>query len=327
MSEQASQIRIAVLGAGAWGKNHVRVAHEAGALVAVADPREEIRAQIQSQYPDVLVTADAGEAMDAADAVVIATPAITHHELTLAAIAKGKDVFVEKPIAVTSQEAREMHAAALEHGRILMVGHILLYHPAVEELLRRCRAEDFGEVRYAYSNRLNLGRVRQEENVLWSFAPHDLAVLLTLFGAAPTKVSCNGQGFINRQVADVSLTALRFGNALAHVFVSWLHPYKDHKMVIVGEREMLVFNDGEPWETKLMSYPHQVEIPPEGPPILNRADGHPIPLPESEPLRAEVDHFISCCTNRSQPRTDGAQAIAVMDILEAAGQSMNEDSA
>jgi UDP-2-acetamido-3-amino-2,3-dideoxy-glucuronate N-acetyltransferase len=242
-------MKLAVLGHGHWGCNLVRVFHQLGALAVVCDASEPVRKEITANYPTVRVESDpeAVFAECSLDAVVIAIPAETHAALARAALEAKMHAFVEKPLALRSSEAEKLVALAKARNRALMVGHLLRYHPAIVKLKELCRDGELGRIEYVYSNRLNLGKVRQEENALWSFAPHDVSVLLHLFESLPLQVSTTGGTYLQPNVADVTVSNLLFDNgARAHIFVSWLHPFKEQKLVVVGSKKMAVFDDVVP---------------------------------------------------------------------------------
>ncbi|MEE2714438.1 MAG: Gfo/Idh/MocA family oxidoreductase, partial [Verrucomicrobiota bacterium] len=241
--------RIALLGCGYWGKNLARNLNELGSLALVCDLSEAGRMTAEEKVPEVAISADYNDAINAEDidAVALATPAKTHFELAMTALIAGKDVFVEKPLALNAGEGSELQRVADEHGRILMVGHLLEYHPAVLRLRELIDAGELGDVNYVYSNRLNFGKVRTEENALWSFAPHDVAVILRLLGEMPTEVTCVGGSYLTPGLADVTVSTLLFESGRrAHIFVSWLNPFKEQKLVVMGKRRMAVFNDVDP---------------------------------------------------------------------------------
>ena len=313
---------VAVIGCGHWGKNHVRNFHALGALAAVADANPDLAAAMSETY-DVpardyaAILADPGIA-----GVVIAAPAEAHAALAIQALEAGKHVFVEKPLALTVAEAEGVLAAAETAGRILMVGHLLQYHPAFMKLTEMVRAGDLGNLQYLYSNRLNLGKIRREENALWSFAPHDISMILALVGAEPTAVRAEGGSYLHEVIADVTTTHLSFpGGVQAHVFVSWLHPFKEQKLVAVGDRAMAVFNDGEPWDRKLLIYPHRIDWK-DGIPTPEKAEAEAVALIEGEPLAAECGHFLHCMATGERPRTDGAEGMRVLSVLERAENDM-----
>jgi UDP-2-acetamido-3-amino-2,3-dideoxy-glucuronate N-acetyltransferase len=316
--------KVAVIGSGYWGKNLVRNFHELGALAAVCDSHAETLAGIASKYG--VATFDSWRELlrqPHIPAVVIAAPAARHFELCKAALLAGKDVYVEKPIALRVEEGEELVALAAREKRILMVGHILEYHPAVTELRRLVKSGELGRIQYIYSSRLNLGKVRTEENILWSFAPHDISVILSLLGEAPTRVAAHGGSYIDSRVVDTTLTTCEFASGVqAHVFVSWLHPFKEQKLTIVADRKMAVFNDVEP-ERKLMLYSHRIDWVDRAP-VAHRDAGEVVPLPSIEPLRAECEHFLKCIDTRVMPRSDGASAVEVLRVLAACEQSLQE---
>ncbi len=327
IKSSVSAPRIALAGCGYWGKNLARVLAEKGVLGAIIDPAPEAAA-LAGQY-GVLHLNDLEAVLARADftACVIATPAQTHYELARDALWAGKDVFIEKPIALEMADAEELAALALARGRVLMVGHLLQYHPAFLRLKQMVDNGDIGQLRYVYSNRLNMGKLRREENVLWSFAPHDLSMILALAGETPDRVWATGQAFLNKRTADTTMTHMEFRSGLAgHIYVSWLHPIKEQRLVVIGDRGMLLFDDAQPWREKLMHYPHAVEWK-HGMPVATRADGVPVALQETEPLGAEIDHFLHSIATRATPRTDANEAIRVLRVLNAAQESMESGEA
>ncbi len=253
---------------------------------------------------------------------MIATPAGSHYALAKEVLLAGKDVFVEKPLALKLTEGRELVDLAGQQGRILMVGHLLRYHPAVLKLKALIDQGKLGKIYYIYSNRLNLGRFRTEENILWSFAPHDISAILYLLGEVPTSVTAQGGSYLNQGIPDVTVTTMEFRSGVrGHIFVSWLHPYKEQKLIAVGDRGMTVFNDVEP-ETKLLFINHKVEWV-DRLPISQMEGAEPIPFPATEPLRAECQHFLDCLATRRRPDTDGGEGIRVLEILEACQESLD----
>jgi len=314
--------RVAVLGCGYWGQNLVRVFDQLGALHAVHDPDPAAAAAMTQAHGVGSRALEEIFADDEIDAVAIAAPAAQHGELALACLGAGKHVFVEKPLALDVGDAERVCEAATSADRRLMVGHLLRYHPAFLRLDELVRHGALGRVDYLYSNRLNLGRFRREENILWSFAPHDLSMILALVGTEPSEVHAVGSWPLHREVADVTTTHLSFpGGEQAHVFVSWLHPYKEQKLVVVGDRGMAVFDDREPWESKLSIYPHRVDWH-DGLPQPVWADAEPIAVKPGEPLEAECRHFLDCVGTGETPRTDGAEGLRVLRVLQAAERSL-----
>ena len=308
---------VAVVGCGYWGKNLVRNFAELGALKAVVDPSPaaaEAQAKLYgvkaASYDEVLADPEIA-------GVAIAAPAELHADLALAAFAAGKHVFVEKPIALTLEDGERMKAVANAAGKALMVGHLLQYHPAFVTLLQAVRDGVLGPLRYAYSHRLSLGKFRVEEDVNWSFAPHDVSMLLALFGEEPTSVKGAGGAYVTPGIEDEYRLDMTFaGGGRAHVFASWLHPFKEHRLVVVGEKAMAVFEDSatKP-EEKLRLYRHTVDASGRAP-EPKKADAEPMPYPADEPLRAECRHFLEACAGATV-RTDADEALAVLRVLVA----------
>lgn len=312
----AASRRVAVVGAGYWGKHLVRNFHALGALAAVCDSDERTRLELRRQYPGCRILASYAEALNdrSLGAVVIATPAESHAGMARQALLAGKDVFVEKPLCLSVTEGQSLVALARRRKRVLMVGHLLWYHPAIVTLKDLVVNGELGQIRYIYSNRLNLGKIRREENILWSFAPHDLSVILGLTGEMPDRVQAQGGNYLHRQIADVTVSLLSFPSGVkAHIFVSWLHPFKEQKLVVVGDRKMAVFDDMQK-KDKLLLFPHSIDWK-NHVPVANKADAQPVPYAEVEPLRAECQHFLECVTTRSQPLTDGEEGLRVLTVL------------
>lgn len=313
---------VAVAGSGYWGKNLVRNFHQLGALGAICDPSEANLAQARDIAPDIPVYSRFEDLLEnpEIDAVVIATPAVTHAALSRQALLAGKDVFCEKPLALNYREADSLVKLAKERSRILMVGHILEYHPAIGQLRQLVDSGELGQIRYLYSNRLNLGKIRREENILWSFAPHDIAVILRLLGEElPFQVIAQGGSYIQPNIADVTMTQLAFDNGVsAHIFVSWLNPFKEQKLVVVGSRKMAVFDDVA---KSLMLYDQRVDIR-EGEPVPVRGEGLSVPFSSDEPLRLECQALLDAVKTRQPPITDGESGLRVLKVLQAAQRSL-----
>jgi UDP-2-acetamido-3-amino-2,3-dideoxy-glucuronate N-acetyltransferase len=312
----SKQPRIACLGAGYWGKNLVRNFRDLGALAAVGEIDAERRQELAALYPDVAVLASPDEILadPEIDGIVIATPAVSHAEWVRRGLLAGKDVLVEKPLCLSPEEGEELVQLAAARGRVLMVGHLLWYHPAVLELKRLVDSGELGRLRYVYSNRLNLGKIRRQENILWSFAPHDVSVILGLLGEMPVEATAVGGNYLHDAVTDVTVSTLRFASGVrGHIFVSWLHPFKEQKLVVIGDRKMAVFDDVAPVD-KLLLYPHEVTWR-DGVPVASKAEAVAVPFDSVEPLRAECQHFLDCVTSRRTPRTDGAEGLRVLKVL------------
>lgn len=314
--------RLAVVGCGYWGINLVRDFHAMGALDAISDADPVRAAELSSQFGVPALSLDAILASPSIDAVVLATPAETHAALALRCIEAGKHVFVEKPLALAREDAESVRRLAMARNRIVMVGHLLQYHPAFLRLRQLVAEGRLGRLRYLYSNRLNLGKFRRREDVFWSFAPHDISMILALTGETPDSVHTTGHSYLYNGIADVTTTQMAFGNGInAHIFVSWLHPYKEQKLIVVGDAGMAVFDDSRPWAEKLVYYPHQVAWR-DGMPEPAKGDAIPIVLPAAEPLRLECQHFLDCIREGKRPRTDVSEGINVLDVLDAARRSL-----
>ncbi|MCW2238629.1 Gfo/Idh/MocA family oxidoreductase [Azospirillum canadense] len=320
-------VRVAVVGCGYWGINLVRNFHALGALAAISEASPTRADELSRQFEVPALPFEAVLADPAIHAVVLATPAETHAALAIRAIEAGKHVFVEKPLALAETDAAMVRRAAEAHGRVVMVGHLLQYHPAFLRLKQMVAEGRLGRLRYVYSNRLNLGKFRNTENVFWSFAPHDISMILALTGGPPDRVHAVGHSFLYTGIADLTTTHMTFRNGISgHIHVSWLHPVKEQKLVVVGDAGMAVFNDGEPWASKLMLYPHRVDWR-DGMPEPNKADAIPIEVLPAEPLRLECLHFLDCVRDGKQPRTDVTEGIGVLAVLEAAQRSMKSGAA
>lgn len=320
--DDASPVRVAVAGCGAWGRNLVRTFASLGALQGLHDPDPAVASATGNEYGIEPRSFGQLLADPEIDAIVIAAPAVDHAPLARLVLNAGKHVFVEKPLALEIADADAICTLAESAGLVLMVGHLLQYHPAFQALEAMVARGDLGRLQYVYSNRLNFGRIRREENILWSFAPHDISMMLRLARSEPDAVSAVGSSFLHRDIADVTTTHLSFPNGIeGHVFVSWLHPFKEQKLVVIGDRGMAVFDDGETWDTKLRYYPHEVAWR-DGIPSPAKANAIPVPLTQSEPLRQECAHFLSCVATGATPRTDGREAIRVLRVLDAAERSM-----
>src|SRR5437660_10717916 len=318
-----------VIGAGAWGKNHVRTAATLpeAELVAVCDADPKTRERIGRQYPAVHVTADVADLLSRVDAVVIAAPAKAHAELARRAIAAGKPCLVEKPFALAVTDATAVARLAAERKVPVVAGHLLVFHPALERLRALMQAGDLGQVYYLYGLRVNLGQVRADENALWSFGPHDVSVALFLLGEAPVRVAAHGHCYLQKDVEDVVFLTMEFASGvLAHVQLSWLDPHKERKLTVVGAKKMVVFDDMEPRE-KLRIYDKGVERPPEyrsyGEALSIREGDIFIPkIPAVEPLAAELTHFVRAARGAEAPRATAEDGVRVVRVLEAASRSL-----
>jgi predicted dehydrogenase len=331
-----ADLRVAVLGCGYWGANLIRNFHAlpGSRLVALADPRPERRAHMTAHYPDARVVEDHRQALSAdVDAVAIATPPASHAALCLEALAAGKHVLVEKPMATSIADADAMIAAASAAGRTLMVGHTFEYNPAVELLGRLVAAGELGRIYYVYSTRVNLGLFQPDVNVVWDLAPHDLSILAGVLGRGPDQVRAWGHVCVQPGRADVAWLHLSYGPELcAQVHVSWLDPCKVRRVTVVGDRKMVVYDDLEPLD-KIKIYDRGVEVPPYTDSFgafqlsYRYGDVRAPRLEWEEPLRVECAHFVRCALEGSPPRTDGASGRRVVAALSAADLSLGAGGA
>ncbi|HHT9151849.1 MAG TPA: Gfo/Idh/MocA family oxidoreductase, partial [Candidatus Wujingus californicus] len=314
---------IGLIGLGYWGKNILRNLFELGVLHTAGDLSSQIISERKKEFHGVNYITKFEEMLNNKDikAVAIATPAATHYEYVKQALLAGKDVFVEKPLALTVKEGQEIVDIASKRKRVLMVGHILLYHPAVIKLKKVIASGVLGKVEYIYSNRLNIGKLRTEENILWSFAPHDISVIITLLEEEPASVKAFGGDYLNKGIYDTTMTTLEFKNGVkGHIFVSWLHPYKEQKLIVVGSKAMAVFDDVS--KEKLFLYPHKIEWKDGKIPIAQKVDYEIIPVEDGEPLKLELQHFIDCVLQRKMPKTDGNEGLRVLKVLEQAENAL-----
>ena len=317
------QRAIGLVGAGAWGGNHARVLARLGLLGAVSDADPVTARAVADKHGVPASDFDALLADASIAALVIASPAATHATLARAALLAGKDVLVEKPLALDLGDAAQLVRLAEDRRRILMVGHILQYHPAFVRLKAMVEAGELGTLKYIGSHRMSLGRIRREENILWSFAPHDISMILALAGAAPARVEAVGYSYLNEPIADFTTTHLEFANGIrADIFVSWLYPFKEQRLVVIGDRAMAVFDDTKPWTQKLMLFPGAVDWR-EGAVASLRGPATAVALIEGEPLEAELGHFARACEERTRPITDGAEGARVLAVLREAQASMD----
>ncbi|AFL87571.1 putative dehydrogenase [Terriglobus roseus DSM 18391] len=328
-----SKLKVGVIGLGAWGCNVARCLYENPDcdLVACSDVSESRRALAERNWnTQTAVSLDEMLAnFPEIRAIVISTPAVTHFSLAKQALLAGKDVFVEKPFTLKVSHAEELLALAESLGRILMVGHLLEYHPAVNRIREIVQSGELGETYYIYTQRVNLGRIRGDENALWSFAPHDISQILYILGEEPIDVSARGQSFIQNGIEDVVFLSLFFQNRrMAHIHISWLDPHKMRSTTVVGSRKMLVFDDAATTE-KLRIYDSGAQTPATcsyGEAIQVRFGDIQIPhLASTEPLKLEFQHFIDCVNHRTTPRSDARDGLRVVRILEAAQKSLEHD--
>lgn len=320
--------QVAVVGAGYWGKNLVRNFAQQRALRTLCDTNETTLHAQAALYPGLRTTTRLEETLADPEisGVVLATPAVQHAAHVKQALLAAKHVFVEKPLALDYAQGQELVELAEASGRVLMVGHILEYHPAVRLLHELIQQGELGQVRYLYSNRLNLGKVRTEENILWSFAPHDIAIITRMVGAEPLSVTASGQSYLQPGIADVTVTNLTFAaDVRGHIFVSWLHPSKEQKLVIIGDRKMAVFDDTAR-EGKLKLYDKGIEWR-AGLPVPRQSAETTLYFDETEPMQLECEHFLACIRDGKQPLTDGRSGLRVLKVLQASQMSLERAGA
>ncbi len=316
---------IAVIGCGYWGKNLIRNFFELKALGLICDKNEEALARFEDQYQGMKTCFALNEVIARDDilGVAIATPAETHYTVAREVLLAGKHVFVEKPFVLHESQAGELIELAEKAGRVIMVGHVLQYHPVFVKLKELANSGELGRINYIYSHRLNLGKIRREENILWSFAPHDISMILSLAGEEPESIQALGGYYLHQKIADVTTTHLSFPSGLqAHLFVSWLHPFKEQKLVVVGDKKMAVFDDTQAWQDKLLLYPHEIRWQ-NGTPVPAKAEPERLDIPEGEPLRLECEDFMRCIAEGKAPTTDGAEGMRVLKVLNAAQRSLD----
>ena len=316
---------IAVVGCGHWGKNLVRNFYELGVLGSICDPNIDIAEQYSKQYS--VQSHSFSEIINNASikGVVLAVPAKYHAAMAIDAMKQGKHVFVEKPLAMNEAEAILMIKTAKENKVQLMVGHLLQYHPVFQKVKEMVLSGEIGEINYIYSNRLSLGKVRTEEDVVWSFAPHDISMILSLAKEDPKFVTVHSTAILQDNIADTATIHMIFKSGLkSHISVSWLHPYKEQKLVVIGKKAMLVFDDTKSWNEKLCIQRYQVEIN-QVSPNLKKDDLEFIKVTEDEPLKNECQHFIDVVENNIKPFTDEYEGLQVLKVLTAATQSQKNN--
>ena len=319
---------VGLIGLGYWGKNLARNLNDLGVLSAICD----INKNYLEKYKKIYSISQCYNNLEQLllsniDAVVIATPAATHGSIVRKALNSGKHVFVEKPLCLDVAEGEELKDLAEEKKLKLMVGHLLLYHPAFIELKKKVQEGKLGKIRYIYSNRLSLGKLRKEEDALWSFAPHDISMILSLVQSEPTKIDAFGGYYLRNDIADTTITLLEFFNGIkAHVYVSWLHPYKDQRLIVVGDKAMAAFVDVEEDNKKLMLYEHSVAWN-DNIPIIEKAEGKSIIFDHTkEPLKEECKSYIDWLNNKIIPPSDVSEGLKVLKVLDEAKNQLRKNN-
>lgn len=330
MTSAANPVRVGVVGLGAWGKNLLRAFYlDPYAEVCIAcDMDSNSRERILAQYGEFEVTADVERVLTAdIEALVIATPPVSHYDLAAAALEAGKDVFVEKPLVLSVADGERLARQAAAVGRILMVGHIMEYHPAVEWLQEYLHKDGLGRVYYLYATRTNLGKVRDIENAMWSFAPHDISMMSFLLGEHPRRVAAVGQSYLRPGIEDVVFVTLWYDeDRMGHIHTSWLDPHKVRSLTIVGQKQMAVFSDTSPTQritifnkgvdfaTEYRTYAEYL--------TLRTGEAFIPQISNAEPLACECRHFLERVRDRKAPRSDGWDGVRVLRVLEAAQKSL-----
>ncbi len=312
MSLSATSPSVAVVGCGAWGRNLARNFAELGVLAAVVDRDGGRREELAARFGARPLSLDEAMADEGIGGLCIATPPSTHHSIGMAALAAGKHLLVEKPLTLVRAEAEALAREAAARGLVLMVGHILRYHPAFRRLEALVAEGALGRLRRIHASRLNLGAIRAEEDALWCLAPHDVSMILALAGVMPTRVTGFAERPLGRGPADAAAVRLDFDGGLsAMIQVSWLHPVKEHRLSVVGSEGMAVFDDTKAWSEKLTLYRHRV-----GPDLaIARAEPEPLPIPEGEPLKEECRDFLAAVAEGRPPLADAGEALRVMQVL------------
>lgn len=321
----SSSKNIAVVGGGYWGPNLIRNFNALGALGALCDRSPVVLEKLHAEYPEAKAYGDFAQVLadGSLEGIVIATPAGTHHRLAKQAMEAGKHVFVEKPLALSSAEAEDLAKTADALGRVLMVGHILEYHPAYERLVELIRAGELGEIKHVRSSRLSLGKLRHEEDVLWSFAPHDVSLMLGILNEEPEQVKAFGHAILQPGIADQVHVDMRFGSgATAHIHVSWLEPQKLHQLVVIGSKQLAIFEDSRS-DGKLRVFDRGFDLQ-DGKWELRRGNETVVEFPAGEPMARECQHFLDCIAAGTRPKSDGWDGVRVLRVLEAATRQMTE---
>jgi UDP-2-acetamido-3-amino-2,3-dideoxy-glucuronate N-acetyltransferase len=318
---------IGLVGAGYWGKNLVRIFHKLRVLKTVCDKDRKVLFNLRKEksYSGIKTTTNFSEALKDKEikGIVISTPASTHYALTKKALKADKDVFVEKPLALKVKEGEELVRIAQKKKMILMVDHLLLYHPAIIEIEKLIKKGELGDIFYIFSALAKLGIIRREENVLWSFAPHDIAIIVDILGM-PKKVVSVGRAFLQKNIPDISFSLLEFEKGKrALIWLSWLYPQKERKLVVVGSRKMIIF-ENQPKE-KLTLYSYKIKKFKDKRPEFQETKGEFVRFSKKEPLLEAAKYFLECIKKRKVPKTDGKEGLQVLRILDACQRSMDRE--
>ncbi|MBW2333304.1 MAG: Gfo/Idh/MocA family oxidoreductase [Deltaproteobacteria bacterium] len=314
--------KICVIGAGRWGKNHIKTLHELGFLAGIVEADSDTRNVFKEKHPEAKTFATVKEAIEEEfDGFTVATPAETHFKIAEFIITHKKHVLVEKPLTLKASEAKRLKELAEENGVNLMVGHLLLFHPAIRKIKELIKKGKIGKFEYIYSNRLNLGTVRTEENILWSFAPHDISVFQYFIGSLPTEIVSRGGVFLQPHNHDSSMTILTYpDNIVGHIFVSWLHPFKEHRMVVIGSKGMFSYEDSSD-DKNILFYEKGIDWV-QGEPIKRDGPTEVIPYEKKMPLTEELKYFAAHTNGDPVKTADAQNGVEVLEILEKASKSL-----
>ncbi|RLC28921.1 MAG: oxidoreductase [Deltaproteobacteria bacterium] len=314
--------RICVVGAGRWGKNHIRTFHELGCLSGIVEANADVCAELREKYPDIKTFSNIRDAVkEDFDGFTVATPAETHFKIAEFIIRHKRHLLVEKPLTLKAKEARRLKELAEENGVNLMVGHLLLFHPAIRKIKGLIENGKIGKLEYIYSNRLNLGTVRTEENILWSFAPHDISIFQYFIGNLPQEVISRGGAFLQPHIHDSSMTVLTYPeNIVGHIFVNWLHPFKEHRMVVIGSKGMLSYEDSSN-DKNILFYEKGIDWI-QGEPIKRDGPTEVIPYEKKMPLTEELKYFVEHTNGKPVGIAHAQNGVEVLEILEKASESL-----
>ncbi len=316
--------KVCVIGAGSWGSNHIRILYEMGYLVGIVEKKPSIIKDVKRKYSNLNLYDNLDDALsENIDAYIVCTPPKTHYSIAKRILLAKKHVLVEKPITTNLNEAIELNNIAKSNKLILMVGHVLLFHPAFKKIKKIIDEGKIGKLQYIYSNRLNLGTIRNYENVLWSFAPHDIALFQNLIGKKPIDIFSKGTDILQNDIHDTTVTCLKYDNkVMGHIFVSWLHPFKEHRFVVVGSKGMLHFEDSIS-DKPLLFYDKNIEWR-DGMPLPRNGNVEKIDYDSKLPLDEELKYFVKCLEKGKIDICNGDSAVEVMEILTECGEKLNE---
>lgn len=318
MVNKITSPQIAVIGCGAWGKNLVRNFHQLESLGAVVDNDSVVCQALYDEYGLAASTFEEVLENENIQGVVIALASKHHFNATEKALRAGKHVYVEKPLTLSYEDSRELCELSKSLDRKLMVGHLPRYHPGFQKLAELVHKGEIGEKRYIYSHRLNLGRIRRDENCLWDLAPHDLSMVLAISDQEPESTATHVSSNLEKGIDDTAIVNFTFPDGTkGHIFNSWMHPIKEHRFVVIGSKGMVVFDDTKPWENKLSIYHHRIDKMPDENYVTEYRDAVFVPLEVGEPLKLECKHFLDCIASNQEPLTGASEALRVMKILEA----------